>query len=306
MNSLIETRDRLGEQQNLLEFCQQMDLRRINRRVLDALIKSGSLDDWGVERAQLQGMLDQAIERGNQFHQQRDSGQGQLFGELEVEIGEKPLLTSKPWTLKQRLAGEKETLGFYLSGHPTDAYQHEFGRAIGLIGQLKVASGKKALVCGLVNALRRIVTKSGKRLAILTLEDASGRIDCVVFSEILDNLSVPLSVGDIFAIEGEVGQDDYSGGVKLTASAIHSIPCLRERLADYLAVRLTAEDASKLPDLQQVLSAYPGDNEVRIHYMNHQALGVLSLGKPWRVALADELLERLQELFAPNQVEVCY
>ena len=304
--SLIETRDRLGEQSSLQVFCQQMDLRRINRRVLDALIKSGSLDDWGVERASLQGMLEQAIERGNQYHQHQDSGQGQLFADLDEELPDTEVSAYKAWTPKQRLAGEKETLGFYLSGHPADAYQAEFGTAIRLIGQLKTVGIKKATLCGVLNAIRRILTKSGKRLVILTLEDATGRVDCVVFSEIFDPVQADLVVGEMIVVEGEVGEDHFNGGVKLTAQAIYSIAAMRKRLAQYLALILTTQDESKLPVLQQVLRDYPGECDVRLLYRNAAAGGVLKLSQQWRVSLPDVLLERLHELLDATQVKVCY
>jgi DNA polymerase-3 subunit alpha len=304
--SLIEARDRLGEQNSLFEFCRHMDLRRINRRVLDALIKSGSFDDWGVERASLQGILDKAIERGQQFHHHQDSGQGSLFAEFDEAMDEIDITHEKPWTTKQRLAGEKETLGFYLSGHPADEAQHEFGRAVTALGKLKTAGVKKALVCGVLNAVRRIVTKSGKRLAILALEDASGRVDCVVFSEIFDNLSMPLVAGEVIAVEGEVGQDDFSGGMKLTAQGVYSVSGLRNRLASHLALTLTAADATLLPALQGILSDYPGECEVRLTYRNAHAEGLLTLSQQWRVVLQDELLARLQEALDPARVKVCY
>jgi DNA polymerase-3 subunit alpha len=208
--------------------------------------------------------------------------------------------------MKQRLEGEKETLGFYLSGHPADIYHQELGKLITPISHLKQSGLKKAMVCGVLNSVRRIMTKSGKRLAILTLEDATGRLDSVAFSEIFEPMQTVLVVGEAMVLEGELGQDDYTGGVKITANSLYSMACIRKRLVKYLTLTLMPEDATKLTALQQILNAFPGDTAVRMRYLNLEAQGFLTLGQAWRIGLTDLCLEQLHGLMGVERVVLDY
>lgn len=306
INAFMEARDRHGPFTDFFSMCQQVDMRKINRRVLEALIKSGALDEWGVERAILFASIDKVLKMCTQIQQYQNSGQTHLFGFDALE-GTQAYSPAKPWGFQQRLEGEKEILGRYLTGHPAEPYTREFSQFITPLNQLQPAASKKATVCGLVRGIRRILTKRGKKLAIVSLEEAHGEVDLVVFSEIMEKVKTPVQAGQILVIEGELSHDEYNGGVKVTASALYSIAEARCRFARCIALSLTHQDEPMLDDLQAVLKTFPGECAVQIQYTNAHVKAALNLPLAWSVTPSDELLHRLTELMSdPVRVEVCY
>jgi DNA polymerase-3 subunit alpha len=302
---IVEEREQQGPFEGLFSVCQRLDMRKVNRRVLEALVKSGALDTWNVERASLFESIDNAIQAGAKFHQNQTSGQTDLLGLLEdVSIVEN-YIDTKAWDNKRRLEGEKETLGFYLTGHPAEAYLEELADFVQPIIKLN-STAKKALVCGLVRDIRRILTKRGKKLAIISLEDTTGPIDIVAFSEIFEPRQADIMIGQVIVIEGEISPDDYTGGVKMTASAIHTLEEVRTRFAKCLALTLSSQDHSLLPSIQSILKTYQGECVVQIRYRNADAKAAINLSKEWRVKPSDELIHSLAAILDKTCVEVCY
>lgn len=296
-----------GKFDNLFTFCERLDLRKINRRVLEALIKSGAFDDWNVERSVLFASLDNALKTGNQFHQNSSSGQMDLFGMLE-DVNNTPVnyVNVEPWDNLTRLQYEKDTLGFYISGHPTQDYLQEFQSFVQPIGNLYKAVKKKVNVVGLVNNVRIILTKTQKKLMILNIEDASGSIDIIAFSEIFAKLSEPLQTGEIVVIEGELGQDNYTGGLRMVAGNILRLSQARERYAKYLLLTLNVEDKTILPELQLVLKEHKGGCPVKIRYANDKASGVMNLGATWSIKPGNLILATLGDLLDKDRVALYY
>ena len=281
-------------------------MRKVNRRVLEALIISGAMDDWGVERAVLFASIEKALQVGAHFTQKQTSGQQDLFSLFDDELVVEDYLPAKAWDIKKRLDGEKKTLGLYLTGHPADAYLQELHAFIRPIGQLNPAASKKATVCGLVTSVRRIVTKRGKKLAIIGLEDAHARVDIVTFSEIFDAKQDCAQVGLMLVVDGELGQDDYTGGVKMTATAMYSMEEARTRFAKHLALTLTEGDHAKMPAIQSVLAAHKGKCVVQIRYSNASSQAAMNLGAQWCVTPDDALLMKLADLLDASRVGLSY
>ena len=302
---IVEERQE-GPYEGLFSVCQRLDMRKVNRRVLEALIKSGAVDDWGVERAILFESIDKAIQIGAKFHQNQSSGQKDLFSLFDDNAIVEDYVQSKAWATKKRLDGEKETLGLYLTGHPAEPYLRELTGFVQLIKKLNPSQSKKALTCGLINSIRRIMTKRGKKLAIINLEDTSGSIDIVAFSEIVEPQQAHLVVGQMLVVEGELGQDDYTGGVKMTATALYSLDEARTRFAKCLALTLSSEDQLLLPTIQSVLKDHQGDCVVQIRYANSDAKATINLASSWRVKPTDELLTILGDILDERRVEMCY
>lgn len=302
---IVEEREQQGPFEGLFSVCQRLDMRKVNRRVLEALIKSGALDIWHVERATLFESIDNAIQTGAKFHQNQTSGQTDLLGLLEdVSIIEN-YIDTKVWDNKRRLDGEKETLGFYLTGHPAEAYLEELADFVQPIIKLN-STAKKAIVCGLVKDIRRILTKRGKKLAIIALEDTTGSIDIVAFSEIFEPKQADIVMGRVIVIEGEISPDDYTGGVKMAASMIYTLEEARTRFAKCLALTLSSQDHALLPSIQSILKTYQGECVVQIRYMNADAKAAINLSKEWRVKPSDELIHSLAAILDKRCVEVCY
>ena len=158
----------------------------------------------------------------------------------------------------------------------------------------------------MIRGIRRIVTKRGKRLAIVSLEDSTGSIDLVVFSEIFDLKEDVLVTGEMLVAQGEVGQDDYNGGVKITASALYSISEARGHWLKCIRLNLLPEDKDRFFELKALLSRHSGDCPVHIAYANTKGQAELQLSMDWGVLPTDLLFEELTQLLDKTRVEVCY
>ncbi|KTD31181.1 DNA polymerase III, alpha chain [Legionella moravica] len=306
IDCITQERSLSGAYSDLFSFCQRLDLRKVNRRVLEALIKSGAFDDWQVERAVLTASLEKALKVAEKEHQNQSSGQFDLFSLLDDKADEQDYIPSKPWSDAQRLEGEREVLGFYLTGHPADQYRREFGDFIVPMSQLNPSMHKKANICAQVTAIRKIITKRGKKLVIIGMDDSTARMDVVVFGEVFDFFSEPLATGDMLVVEGEVAHDDYNGGVKMTATHLYSIPSARTRFARCLELRLSQSSQSVLPAIQSILKAHSGNCVVQFSYTNEHARAHLSLAQKWHVTPSDELIGLLINALGEEHVAMRY
>ena len=307
IDNLIEERQRHGPWLDLFDLCRRLDMRKTNHRVIEALIKSGAMDDWGIERAILICNLDKAMHLGTLHVQDSHSGQGDLFALIDEPLASESYDLCTPWSVKQRLEGEKETLGLYLTGHPTDPYEQEFKAFIQPLHTLATFKNKKIITCGLLSHIKKIVTKRGKKLAILSLSAANNAtIDVVVFSELLDLKANCLGLGEVIVLEGELSQDDYTGGIKMMAANILDCGEARSRFARYLRITLTHRDGKHLTQLKSILSAYKGDCVVQVCYSNVSVSAKLNLGKAFCVRPGDQLLAALSDTLSPESIALCY
>lgn len=306
IESMIQERDRGGAFLDFHDFCMRNDLRKVNRRVIEALIKSGSFDHWGLDRGILDSSIDTALHLGAQHHQMNQSKQINLFGTSILPSSEDLYKEKKCWSVKERLSGELETLGFYLSGHPADAYHQELGNLVQKNIQVGRASKNKMILCGVLKNFRQITTKRGKKLGIICLEDGSGSVDILAFEKRIDYKKIIELNAEIAVIEAECSKDDYSGGHKLIAAAVFSIEEARVRFAMRLSIHINHLAAPLLSPFKSILNKHPGQMVVRIEYTNHDAVASLNLGKRWCVHPSDALLEELIILFGDNNVHITY
>ena len=298
---ITEGRTQQGPYQDLYSFCQRLDGRKVNRRVLEALIKSGAFDEWHIERAVLSASIDKALKVAEKEHQNQASGQFDLFTLLEENTTIQSYVPVNSWTEGQRLEGERDVLGFYLTGHPADQYRREFSSFIVSIGQLNPSQHKKIIICGQVMAIRKVTSKRGKKLVIMGVDDATARIDVVVFSEVFDAYSDSLSTGVLLAIEGEVAHDDYNGGVKMSATTLFSLSSVRTKFARCVQVHLTHQCEQIIPSLKSILQAHPGQCPAQIVYANLYSKASLNCATSWSVTPSDELLEYLRGLLGGEE-----
>lgn len=306
IDCITQERIKQGVYRDLFSFCQRVDLRKVNSRVLEALIKSGSFDEWQVDRSRLIASLDKALKLAEKSHQNQLTGQFDLFSLFEEQENTSEYIRCSPWSETQRLAGEREVLGFYISGHPVSQYRSEFGNKLLSISQLNPSAQKKATICAQVLGIRKLTTRSGKKLVIMGMDDSTKRLDLVVFSEIFENLSEPLLSGDILVVEGSVSLDEYNGGVKMAATQLHSISSARTLWARYLELSICQNSASVLPAIQEALKAHTGPCPVQLLYTKEEAKAHLSLPPQWNVTPSDELLQLLGDFLGKDRVVVRY
>jgi DNA polymerase-3 subunit alpha len=302
----IVTERKNGEYKDLFDFCARLDLRKVNRRVLEVLIKSGAMDIWGVERSVLFASLEKALKLAENHQKNQDSGQRDLFSLFEEATDIPEYIICKPWTSKQRLEAEKEVLGLFISGHPSDQYVQELQKITIPIGNLNPQIHKKVLVCGFISNIKRILTKRGKKLIILSLEDKDAKVDVVVFSEVYESLPEPLQVGNMQVVGGEISQDDFSGGVKMLASQILSMEEARSLHAKHLSLILTPDHLERLPALQALLKEHKGTCVIQVQYETPAAKAALHMGTEWRINPTDRLISLLSDLIGQDKVSMCY
>ena len=326
IEGMLEERDKDGPFEDIYQLCRRVDLRKFNRRVLEAMIRAGVLDSVGDNRASEMARLPTAIKFAEQQSRDHATGQVDLFGSSSqsvVKPAREPCLPE--WDEEQRLAGEKETLGLYLTGHPINRYLPEFASITsGRIG--KLASGmpervrkpdngrrgnndKPVVLAGLVIALRIRNTQRGGKMAFLTLDDGSARMEVRVFTETYERFQASLAKDKILVIEGGLGIDDYSGGYQVTAQVIYDINQARETYARRLVVGIDSGAAANgfTRMLADVLTPYrEGVCPVWIDYTGATAQAQVALGKDWRVHPTDELIHRLRELAGEGRVEIVY
>jgi len=309
IEDVIQAKQKDGEYQNLFDFCQRIDGKKVNRRTLDALIMAGALDVFKQNRATLLASLPKALKIAAQHSSNVAVGQNDMFGVSQtVNVDDNQYEIQKDWSDQQRLACEKQTLGLYLTGHPIERYLPELKEIVtDRIINLKPAN-KTVLAAGLIIAMRVINTRRGK-MAILTLDDRSARIEVVMFSDGFEQYGHLLAKDKIIVVEGEVSNDDYSGGIRMSCNNLYSIEQAREHFAKHILLNMenTQLHNGMINDLKNILQPFQqGSCEIVISYTQPQATARLGLGEQWRVHPTDELLHRLTEMNGEDKVQVVY
>ena len=309
VNAIIEARDKGGAFKDLFDFCSRIDLKRCNKRILEKLILAGALDKLGPHRAALSHNLADALGAAQQHKKAQEFGQADLFGVLTLDDQEieNKFSEVQPLPEKQWLAGEKETLGLYLTGHPINQYEaHIRAFHCTKIVDLTINSrGQNSRIAGLVLSMRVMVTKTGKRMGIVTLDDKSARLDITVFADLLDQYETLLVTDNVLILQGQVSEDFFNGGLKMNAREVMNITQARERFASKLRLKLNAQHIpSQFQErLHQALHAAKGGVcPVFIEYSNERAQTELILGHEWSITPSDELLFDLNRLLGKENV----
>ncbi len=260
---------------DLLDFCRRCEGARLNRRTLEALIQAGALDALGSNRASLMLQLPEVLKACDQLARERAAGQVSLFGgpsesaPIHIELPE-----TSEWPLAQLLAGERETLGLFLSGHPMDPYRTELRDLLGHhLGELDAVwaarpdSGRggwrpevNTIVAGLVVGMR----KRGDTQAFVQLEDGHGRLECAFFAEAWQEFAPLLTRDRILIVEGGLREDEFSGGFALRARRAWDYLQLCPQIARRVALRLDLRMPGLLQDVERLLDAHrPGETPLR-------------------------------------------
>ncbi|ACS86740.1 DNA polymerase III subunit alpha [Musicola paradisiaca] len=312
IEAIIEARNNGGYFRDLFDLCARTDIKKLNRRVLEKLIMSGAFDRLGPHRAALMNSLPDAMKSAEQHARAEAIGQSDMFGVLteSPEQVEQSYSTVPPWPEQVVLDGERETLGLYLTGHPINQYLKEIERYAGG-GRLKdmhpTERGKVTIAVGLVLAARVMVTKRGNRIGVCTLDDRSGRLEVMLFTDALEKYQHLLEKDRILIASGQVSFDDFSGGLRMTARELMDISEAREKYARGLAISLTDRqiDDQLLNRLRQSLEPHrSGTIPVHLYYLREDARARLRFGAAWRVTPTDGLLNDLRTLVGSEQVEL--
>jgi DNA polymerase-3 subunit alpha len=316
---LIGNRGQAEGFQNLEDLCRRADAQKLNRRTLEALVRAGALDKIGLNRATLMAQAPRAMRVAEQRSRDASSGQVDLFGAFVAGEAQNAIVEVPEWDDDQRLAGEKETLGLYLTGHPISRYEAELckitkGRIGELVagGTLDAVSGyvrreqQNVVLGGLIVGIRTKHTQSG-RIAFLTLDDRSGRIEVSVYTEDYRRYGHLLTKDQVLVAEGSLGFDEYLGQPRLRSTRLMDIAEARARYAKNIEIKLKGAANGILDHLRAALAPFQdGPCPLHIEYINESVAARLRLGDRWRVSPTDELLRRLTALEGIEKVEVVY
>jgi len=313
IEAIVEAREQQGPYTDLFDFCAKVDLKRINKRVLEKLVWAGAMDNLGPQRASIMTTLPEAIAAAEQHAKAESHGQTDMFGLLTTEPEEvKQAFVDVPeWAEKVWLNGEKETLGLYLTGHPINQYTQEIkhyakGRLVDLTPTGREGS---VSIVGLVIGVRIMVNKRGKRWAIVTLDDKSARVDVRFFPDMLEQFEEKLQTDQILVITGQVSFDEYSGGNTMTARDVMDIIQAREKNAKALMLEVNSDwcQPSEVAKLQTTLEQFRGGTcPVLMHYVHPDAEAKLAMSAHWYITPDDQLLHELQLLLSPDKVKLAF
>lgn len=304
IQALVNEREANGAYHDLFEFCQRLDDKKVNRRVLEAMIRAGAMDCFNQHRASLFASIDKALSTAEQQAKNAAIGQVDLFGEIALDY-----INVRPWHNLEVLRGEKETLGLYLSGHPVLQYADELKNIVTTqIARLQGAYSHSVVIAGLVVAMRTMITKRGDRMAFITLDDQSARIEIAIFPDTLQECRDLLGTDQIIIIQGEVSIDEYTGGLRMSAKRVLSLEQARQNFARSLKLTIEANGLvdGVLDKMKAILLAHRGSMPVICHYQNDLASSEIALDKQFSIKPTDELLYLLQELFGAGKVNFSY
>ncbi len=313
VESVLQARAEGGPFKNLFDFCDRVDLRKVNKRALEALIYAGALDSIGPSRARLFATIEEAVQRADQNSRNQNAGIEDLFGEVVPDdTTEDPYAASegmREWSEKQRLTLEKDTLGLYLTGHPFDEYEREVRNfSANSIVNLK-SSKNRTTVVGLIVAIRVMKNKRGQTMCFVTLDDRTARIEATLFADTFEEAKDAIVKDTVVAVEGVVSLDDYSGSLKLRVNSVFSLIEARERYADRLELRVAPEHFKNgfVGDLKTALSPYQsGRCKVTLRYRRNDAESLIEFGESWWVSPEDEVIQELKYMLGDESVELVY
>jgi len=293
---------------DLFDVCARVDLKRLNRRALEALVKAGAFDAIGNHRASQLATLPAAIAIAEQRDRNRLAGQVDLFG-AEVAAPDVAVPAEvQEWTEAQRLEAEKEALGLFLTGHPIERYEQELGQIVDCsLSELKPTANRSVVVAGMVVGLRVMNTRRGDRMAFITLDDRTGRLEIGVFAELFARRREVLGKDRVLIVEGQVNVDEVSGGFRMSAESIHDVEEARERYARLLEIDLDDEAAANgtLEHLAQVLRGHLGGNcGVRVNYRRDGAVARLQFGEDWKVHPTERLIEAVESVVGTRRAHL--
>ena len=308
VEAVLRARGEGGPFRSLLDLCDRVDLRAANRRVVESFVKSGSFDSIDPRRSALFAAVERAMEVGQKGQRDREQGQSSLFGVLaasgERASAPEPIAEAPPWPEAVRLAHEKESLGFFITGHPVDRFRSELAQwATATTSTLaERASANELTVGGIVGGLRLIRTRKGDRMASFVLEDLEGTVECLVFPEVYKKTAGRLADDHVVLVKGKVEALE-DGRVRLLAADV--LPLEQAKLAEarYVTIRVPVPvwDRSKGEQLRAILGAHRGDCPVTLELVRPGAYAVaLDPGAQYRVRPDAALRDELEALLGPD------
>jgi DNA polymerase-3 subunit alpha len=299
-----------GPFRSLFDFCERVDLRAVNRRVIESFVKSGSFDSLDQRRSALYAAIERAMDVGQKQQRDREQGQVSLLGMLvgpdpTVVAGSERVRDLPPWGEAERLAGEKESLGFFITGHPLERYQEELRQwASATTGQLAQLGDREVTVGGIVSALRLIKTKKGDRMASFTLEDLEGGAEVLVFPETYKKVAGRLADDQVVLVKGKAEAAE-EGPSRILATEVLPLDQAKMAEARYVTIRvpLTGWDRGVGEKLRDILGSHKGDCPVTLDLVRPGSYAVaVAPSTYFRVRPDAVLRDEVEALLGPGSL----
>jgi DNA polymerase III subunit alpha len=304
IEAMIEARETKGLYTSLADFCNKVDQRRVNRRVIEALIKCGAFDFTGTRRAQMMEGIDLVMEAATKHQKQEAVGQFSIFDSMDDKKG-LALPDVPEWKESQLLAYEKESMGFYISGHPLAAFQEDMRRYGTATTETldSIPDGKEVTICGIIAGMKQKVTKKGDKMAILNLEDLTGTVETIVFPDLYASSTHLLLTDTPLIVVGQIDKSEQ--GNKIKALRIHLLSDVKKRGTTRMDIKLSATGLTQddLLKVKDILLRYKGNIPVYLRLQNPTRKdSLVSVGRDIRVNPSDQLTNEIESVLGAGTV----
>ncbi len=307
IDSILQTREKLGRFTSLPQFCEYVDLRQVNRRVIESLIKSGALDSLGSSRAAMMKELSTGMERGQTRQRDRQLGQASmfdLFEEQEEQTGDPPP-DVEDWDESQRLKYEKETLGFYVSGHPLDRFAKDLAWFTDYTsaGIAEAGNGTAVTLAGVPSKLVTKTTRKGDPMGIVTLEDQQGSVEVILWPEIYAASETLLLEDQPLLVKGTVDSDGNLP--KVIGSEVFPLAEAKRHWKGkvHIHLRTPGLERETLVAVKDILAAHRGSNETFLHFLFPDSREkILRVDDHLRIQPSDEVIEEIETVLGEDSI----
>jgi DNA polymerase-3 subunit alpha len=309
VEAIIRARDEGGTFKSLFELCERIDLQAVNRRVLESLIKAGAMDNLPGFRSQLNAVLDSAIETGQRAMRDRLSGQSGLFGDMfgSNEHTEQPLPNVPDLSSHDKLAGEKEVLGFYVTGHPLDQYKDKIAELATHTTETiqDLEKGVEVKMCGILTGIQRRRNKEGKPWASMTLEDLFGSVEAMVFTTQYEKNMNELGEDKSVLVKAQVLPEE-NAPPKVSIQEIIPLDVARVNLPAVIGIRVALGangNGAKADELSQLFQRKQGPTAIRLRLEKPRDFSVI-LDVPVKVRPDKEFKAEVARICGPEALEI--
>jgi len=302
IQSIISTREKVGYFKSLRQFCNDVDLRVCNKKVIESLIKSGAFDSLGGKRSQYLAVLDDTLNQAQSYHRERKNGQISMFEVLSEEgdwdVTRDSLPALEEFTMREKLSFEKELLGFYISGHPLEQYREILETQMFSTSDLgQCRHQEKIKLGGIIHQVKPIVTKKGTTMAFFTLEDLRGEVEVIVFPDLYENSREVLKNEEVVRVRGKLDRN-AEGEVKVIGEQITSL----KRVPKKVYLKVSEHEKGYLYSLKEILLSEEGTLPVYLYFEPSRKM-ILTQMDFW-IPEDENLLGKIKELIGQKNVFV--
>ena len=305
IDSIIKTRDQIGRFPSLKKFCESVDLRLVNKRVFESLIKSGACDSFGESRASMMDNLQSTMEMAQSNQRDRQLGQSSMFEAFDEQSVDIVQESFNEWSEQERLKYEKESIGFYITGHPLDRYTKDIAwfTDANSASINETANAKSVSLAGIPIKILTKTTRKGDKMAIVTFEDLYGSVDVILWPEIFSTSESLLLNEEPLLIKGKV---DAEGSLpKILADEIRPLSDAKNQWKGKVHIHLRTPGLEKetLLKIKNILSAHTGNNETFIHFIfPDNETKTISVEDNLRIQPSDEVVQQIEAILGEEAI----